>query len=238
MSRKFDLGFVLHIRRYRNTSALVEWFTRSEGRLCTIVKGLYRKNSTYQYILQPFNRLELSWSGQGELKTLTHATNAGVSHWLTGSALMGGLYLNELMVKLLNKQDPCLYVFEAYERTIEQMQQAELIEASLRRFEKILLKELGLGLCFQSVSMTGEPIVADLDYQFDPQWGLLPLSENSSSSSGGTIVSGKVLLALQADCYDESEIKRQAKYFLRAILAYCLEGKKLSSIHIWRRVHV
>src|SRR5512139_4219305 len=99
-------AFVLHAYPYRETSLIVEAFTEAHGRIALVARGAKRPRSELRGLLQGFQPLLLSWSGAGELKTLARAEWRGGMSRLGGSALVCGFYLNELLIKLLPREDP------------------------------------------------------------------------------------------------------------------------------------
>src|SRR6185437_9440208 len=129
-------AYVLHIRSYRETSLLVELFTPEYGRLTVIAKGVRQSKSVLAGLLQPFVPLLVSWSGKHELMTLLHAEANGSAKYLKGECLFAGLYLNELLMYLLQKWDAHLNLFSAYENTLTSLQTNSLEQKTLRSFEK------------------------------------------------------------------------------------------------------
>ena len=99
-------GYVLHSYPYQETSLIVEIFTREFGRVGMVAKGAKRPHSPLRSVLMPFHALTLDWSGKSELKTLRTAEWRGAFRLLKGRALICGFYLNELLLKLLHRDDP------------------------------------------------------------------------------------------------------------------------------------
>src|SRR3989338_1657766 len=98
-------AYVLHLRSYRESSFLVELFTKEQGRMTVLAKGVRKKKSPLQGLLQPFIPLLVSWVGKSELMILTQAEAHGAMKQLKGTCLYAGLYLNELLMGLLQKWD-------------------------------------------------------------------------------------------------------------------------------------
>ena len=147
-SRRTDQeAFVLHSYSYRETSLIVEVFTKQFGRIGVVAKGARRPNSLLRSALQSFQPLYVSWGGRAELKTLYGAELRFGLPRLKGTALMSGFYINELILKLLIRDDPHERLFEVYEGAIHALSvKKPEVEKILRRFERILLAELGYGL--------------------------------------------------------------------------------------------
>ena len=172
--------FVLHLRPYRETSALIEVYSEQAGRAGLIAKGARRPRSPFRGLLQPFAPLLLSWSGRGELGTLTGAepahgadgpqglAGARVSQGLHGAQIFQGMYLNELVMRLLHRHDPHPELFVVYARTLEALAASppQGSEAVLRRFEVALLDATGYGMVLDHDADTGESISADACYRY------------------------------------------------------------------------
>ncbi|MBK5941702.1 DNA repair protein RecO [Halochromatium roseum] len=167
-------GFVLHRRDYRNTSLLIELFTADEGRLACIAKGAKsapRGRSALAALLQPFQPLWLGWVGRGEVKTLTRAEAAAPSIALVAERLYCGFYLNELLIRLIDREDPHEALFVFYQQALADLV-SEPLDAVLRRFELRLLEELGYALDLQS-DRQGKPIEPVRDYCYRSDQGLI-----------------------------------------------------------------
>lgn len=142
-------GFVLHSYPYKETSLIVEVFARDYGRVPVVAKGAKRPHSKLRGVLQTFQPLQLSWSGKSEVRTLISAEWVGGLLPVEGSALLCGFYLNELLVKLLARDDPHPVLFDAYMSALNQLAHGEPAGIVLRKFELQLLKE--------SVSLANSP---------------------------------------------------------------------------------
>lgn len=138
--------FILHRRPYRNTSLLLDAFSPDHGRMGLAARGAAAPRSRLKGLLQPFTPLLLSWSGAGDLATLTGAEDAGLPIALPPHRVLAGLYVNELLMRLLRRLDPQTGLFTAYRTLLTELATAPNEEPVLRRFEKQLLDELGYGL--------------------------------------------------------------------------------------------
>lgn len=141
-----ERAYVLHSIAWRETSLLIQVFSQQYGTVSLVAKGAKRPYSALRAVLSVFQPLHVGWTGANEVKTLTQAECAGL-HVLSGRAMMSVWYMNELLLRLLPKEDPHDVLFTAYEQALEQLahhpKQASL---ALRRFEWILLQETGYGL--------------------------------------------------------------------------------------------
>lgn len=217
---------ILHHHPYRETSVIVELFTQHHGRIAAVAKGIRKPNSRTRSLLQPFNSLLVSWQGKGDLKTLTHFEPESTAVLLQGDCLLSAFYLNELLVRLLQKEDPHPALYTLYHQTLSEFHQGQLHEKTLRIFEKTLLEELGYGLQLQYDFSTNQPFVMEHDYYFYPDQGFKRWEDANNTSS--LVFSGKSLLAIAAGDWND-EILRDAKRLMRLALAPLLGTKPLHS---------
>jgi len=234
-------GYVLHRRAYRDSSLLVELFTPQFGRVGVIARGARQPKSRLHGVLQPFRPLLLSWSGNGELPGLTTGEVDGVVPWLTGQALMGGLYINELLMRLLHRFDPHPDLYAVYHRTVHalgEMAQKTVdgaaissldLERVLRLFEKHLLEEIGYGLVLEHDADDGRPIEAKEVYVYYLLQGPVRLSGSMGVAPNRLTIRGQSLLDLARGCLENGESLREAKRLTRAALAAQLGERPLAS---------
>lgn len=231
-------AYLLHQQPYRDHSALVEIWTHEYGRLGLVARGVQRPKSALRGLLQPFRPLLLSWTGRGELRTLTGAEpNGGGLHWLEGSVLLSGLYLNELLLRLTPREESHPQLFDGYGRALGELAHvASLDESSraaaeqsvLRRFEMRLLGEMGYGLLLDREADSGAPVVEDASYVYDFDRG--PVRLVSRAPPGEVIVlRGDSLLALARDELTQPRVLRDAKLLLRAAVDHHMSGRALQS---------
>jgi len=159
---------VIHRRDYRDSSLLLELFTLEEGRLPAIARGAKSGRSGRAALLQPFLPLQLGLSGRGEIKTLGRVEAEGRAFLLTGKALYCGFYLNELLMRLLQRADPHRELFGHYLRALAGLAQGERLEAWLRGFEIDLLEEIGYQMLLHLEADSGRPVVAGRRYRYVP----------------------------------------------------------------------
>jgi len=227
-------AYILHHRPFRDTSQIIDVLTRDYGRLSLMSRGSRGAKSRLKSVLQPFNSLLLSWSGKGELPTLTSAEPV-ISDviFLTGKALPSAFYINELLVKLLHKHDVHERVFYLYESIIKLLADKNEIEPVLRLFEKQLLEELGFGLNLGVQAETGEPVIKDDMYAYYLEHGPVS-SECVHDEQYLTKIAGSSLLALDQNKLDSEQSLRDAKRLMRSILNYYLQGKPIKSRELFR----
>lgn len=223
-------AYVLHTRPYRNTSLLIDAFSADYGRVSLVAKGALRPRSPLAEVRQPFSPLALSWVGQSSLKTLVDVQPQGRAYWLTGKALMSGLYVNELLIKLMGDGDAHPRLFAYYARVIQQLADGKAAAIVLRLFEKQLVAEMGFGLGIEQGQIK---VNAHEQYRFDPDWGVRPVNADETTFAG--VVSGNTLLALAREQLDGLEVQREARAFLGTVITHCLGGATLQSPLIWRQ---
>jgi DNA repair protein RecO (recombination protein O) len=181
-------GYVLHATAWRETSLIVQAFSRDHGWVTLVAKGAKRPHSVLRPALSVFQPLLLSWSGATEVKTMTRAECAGV-HPLLGPAMMSCWYMNELMFRLLPREDPHPGLFDAYVIALQQLAAGQTAAGALRKFEWTLLKETGYGL-------DQEPPDFD-DAQQEPQLRARLRERLAEHLVGRPLATRQVLLALQ-----------------------------------------
>ncbi len=223
-------GYVLHTYPYRETSLVVEAFTRSHGRVAMIARGAKRPHSALRGNIMAFQPLGLSWSGRGELRLLLRAEWQGGQQRLQGRALLCGFYLNELLLKLLPREDAHEMLFLDYQEALSRLAAEPEAGAVLRRFEKALLRELGYAL---PLERDGFQIDPEMSYAYDPERG--PVALNGAAQAG-LVLSGRTLLDIVQDDYSDPSTLQQAKALMRLLIGHRLEQKTLNSRRIFEEL--
>jgi DNA repair protein RecO (recombination protein O) len=213
------------------TSLIVEAFTRSHGRVSVIARGARRPRSAMRGVLLSFHPLRLGWSGSGELGNLISAEWSGAIQPLAGRGLMCGFYLNELLLRLLPRDDAHELLFDFYGEALRGLSAGTEQGAVLRSFEKRLLAELGYAPLLEREAASGAPIEPERRYVYEPDRGPLALR---NSHSGELTVSGQTLLDLAADEYTRPETRDEARMLLRALIGQRLHGQVLHTRTVLR----
>ena len=217
--------FVLHTYPFKETSLVVELFTREFGRISAVAKGARRPRSAMRGMLQSFQPLLGAWSGKLELKTL-HSLDwyAGLL-MLQGEALMCGFYLNELLLRLLPREDPHEALFDEYAQTLISLSVAGNDSANiLRRFELRLLQSLGYAVPLTH-NIKNEMVLSEMQYYYVPEIG--PVSVRHDYQENGVQLSGKTLIDMAQDDYSDIQTQQQSKYLMRLLVAHYLGDKPL-----------
>ena len=196
-------AYVLHSRPFRETSLIVDIFSFEYGRISLLARGKRRSKDPQQAIIQPFYPLQISWRGRHELKNLQHVEAAGQALRLQSKRLYSGFYVNELLMRLLPKEDPQTHLFAYYQALLEALQQQDdATEILLRRFERQLLSQLGYDIVTTHEYGNDAAIATVNSYDYFPLQGFMLASDETVS--GRLRVPGQVLLALAADDYQSA----------------------------------
>lgn len=221
-------AYVLHTYPFRETSLIVEVFSRDYGRLALLARGARRPRSALRGLLMAFQPLELSWAGKGEVRTLMKAEWQGGLPLLKGHALFCGYYLNELLMALLAREDAHERLFFAYADTLQRFALG-LREADLRIFEHILLSELGYGFSLEHDCL-GERIISESFYAYEIERGVVNLLRSGDSPLS---VRGKTLLDLANKDFSDPISLLEIKQLMRALITHYLGGQHLETRKIF-----
>ena len=234
-------AYLLHRRPFQNTSLLVDFFCLDYGMVRAVAKGARREKSKYRALLQLFQPLLISFSGRGELKTVTGA-EAGLSALsLKGDRLFSGMYINELLTRLLHNYVEHTVLYQHYQESLIALQGDADIQTVLRRFELKLLVELGYGLNLDTDCHSHDPIDRHKSYRFTPGLGFelaitaepIPtpgVAEAApNTANGAQLFRGEDLIALREMELGDALVAKSAKRLLRLALGAHLGGKPLTS---------
>lgn len=232
-------AFLLHARPFRETSLIIEAFTRNFGRVGLLARGVRNPKSRKRALVMPFQSLLLGWSGKGELPLLTSIEATDCARELKAEQRYAVFYLNELLLKLLHRHDAHESLFDFYSGILDEIYQGVPIQHALRRFEKELLSQSGYGLILHQEAKTSRPVEAERHYQYIPDQGpkLVVQSENNKSSTQQSItLRGKSLLDFYYDVFDDKESLKECRKLVRYLLDRQLEGKPLHSRRVYHQV--
>lgn len=224
-------AFVLHSRPFSETSLLLDLFSENEGRVRVLAKGARSRRSHLKGALQPFTPLLVRWSGRGEVKTLRNAEAVSLALPLSGITLYCGLYVNELVSRVLQPESPFQELFFDYLNCLQALASTHgKPEPALRRFELALLGHLGYGVDFLHCAGSGEPVSDNMTYSYREERGFIAsLVVNNRSFTG------RELQALCEREFPDADTLRAAKRFTRIALKPYLGGKPLKSQELFRQ---
>lgn len=231
-------AFVLHAHAWRETSLILDVFSRHHGRLPLVAKGAKRPHSQLRTVLLGFAPFAASWSGHGEVRTLTRAEWSGGVPPLSGLSLLCGFYFNELLMRLLPREDPHEVLFDAYLRVLAQLGEGayatrQQVEPLLRGFEMQLLRELGHLPELHLLGGSNEPVLAQGLYVVDAQHGVL---EHAGDDHAATM-RGAQLLAIADGRWEQPGALRGAKTLMRELLGYHLGSQPLRTRQLLIDLH-
>ena len=234
-----ESAWVLHARAYRETSLIVEAFGRSVGRVALVARGAKRPRSELHGLLQAFQPLALTWTGAGEMKTLVKAEWTGGAALPSGAALLSAFYLNELLLKLLPREDPHPALWDAYADSIRALgERGNRVDRAdraaqagvLRSFELTLLAELGYAMTLTREGDSGAPIDPGRSYHYAIDRG--PLAHLAEPLPEWPQVRGSTLIALASGSYPDPDTAAEAKRLMRRVLDHYLEHRWIFSRRI------
>ncbi|MBU6953722.1 DNA repair protein RecO [Hahella sp. HN01] len=222
-------AYVLHSRPYRESSQIVDLLTEADGKASAVMKGGGRRKGASN-TLQPFTELEVELGGRGELKSLIRCETTNLRYPLAGAALYAGLYLNELLLKLLQPLESSREVFDAYKSSLTFLSLPQTnLEPGLRELEFTLLNELGFGVDFCVESATGDAVKSNIAYHFSLTEGVSRTPEPYS-----IVIEGRHLLAMAERDWSVPGSLAAAKKLTRRCLDELLGGRPLHSRELMR----
>lgn len=214
-------AFILQQRNYRETSLIMDVFTRDFGRVPVLAKGVRKAKSKTAGLLQPFIPLHVSCFGKSELKTLTVVEMAQTTIVLKGQALYCGFYMSELISRFLHPYDAHPELFSHYHTGLSRLAEASAIEATLRNFELDLIDIVGYGLQLDYDAHQQKPVEPAKHYRFHVEQGPIEAEDGRFT--------GRVLQAIKARALADPEVLGAAKTLMRAVIDRHLQGKPLKS---------
>ena len=229
-----QVAYILHKRPFRDSSQIIEAFTREHGRISLMSRGTRGAKSKTAGLLQIFRPLLIGWQGRGEMPFLNSVEMADIkAPVLSGKSQMSAMYINELLVYLLHKNDVHAEVFDQYHRCLYALKEADNVEIVLRLFEKELLQLLGFGLNLVVDADSGEPVREASHYAYHFEHGPVLCDKNRQLKT--PIVSGESLLAYEQSKIVSDRQRSEIKQLMRFVLAGHLGRNKLKSRELFRK---
>lgn len=218
------LGYLLHHQPWRDTSRILEVFTREHGRLSLFARAVRGPVARLAPVLQPFRPLLLTFSGGGEAAYLSHAERADNCGTLPPACVMAAFYLNELLLRLTTRHDPLPALFDHYHTTLGRLRAQEPLATTLRVFEKRLLELTGYGLELGTEAHSGAPLEPGGYYDFRPAVGLTRTGAHAAGA-----LAGASLIELREERLSGARALEDARRLLQSALEACLEGRPLAT---------
>ena len=222
---QLEPAWLLHHRPWSDTSRILELLTRAHGRITLFAHGARRPKSPWRSVLMPFQPLLVSWSGRGDGGTLTGAEIGAAVAALPPAQLLSAFYLNELLLRLLPKEDRHERLYDAYAGTLAALR-AEPGHLALRVFERVLLDELGYGVDLARDAGSGATVEADRYYHFEPGRGVFAVREGAAEADA---LRGLDLIAVARGELGDAQSLSAARRIFGAAIAHCLEGRGLAT---------
>ncbi len=226
-------AYILHHRPFRDTSQILDLFSQDHGRVSVVARGSRGARSKLKGVLRPFMPLNVSWVQKTDLGTLTGAEVGGPPLSLVGDALMGGYYLNELLLHFLHRHDPQPDVFDLYTRTVRTIGGTDALAACMRSFEMALLKAIGYALVTDVDAHQHAPLKTDAHYEYRFEAGPVEVQR----TSGALVFPGQMLLAIGEQRFEDAAVLKAANRLLREVIAFHLGGKELKSRKVLVDLH-
>ncbi len=227
-------AYVLHSQPFQNTSLLVDFFTMDYGRVRAVAKGARREKSKYRSLVQAFHPLLVSFSGRGEVKTVGAVEAGHGAIVLQGERLFSGMYVNEILCRLLHNHEEHKSLYLNYQDTLIGLQGNSNMEVILRKFELNLLAELGYAINLDEDYLSHQPITEECRYRFTPDVGFEITDQEEEPDKNPRIFRGLHLIALRQLDIEEKESAKAAKRLLRIALGAHLGEKPLNSRALFR----
>ena len=224
--------FIIHQRPYRETSLLLDIFSREYGRLRLIAKGARKTKKWPAALFQTNRNLNISWSGRGELGTLTDIEATQPAFEIHGKCVMAVFYMNELLIRLLHTHEPHAELFDAYAMALTRLAHEEDESTTLRYFERQLLDSIGYGLVLDHDIENGTEISAEKEYHYIVNHGAQLQNHNAGTSIK---ISGATLLALAEERLDSQTNTSSLKKLMRSTLSTYLGDEPLKSRELYRQ---
>ena len=222
--------YILHSRNYRETSLLLDVFSRRHGRISLVAKGARKQKNDRRALLQPGRKINIAWTMRRELGTLTQVEPGHDRNPQAAAGLLTVFYLNELLARLLHRHEPHAELFDSYTEAMEKLTDTATEQVTLRIFEKRLLEALGYGLALDA-DTGGNAIRPDQDYNYLVEQGPAPAVSPGPDS---LVISGRTLLALAQENLDDDIVLAEAKQLMRRALGNLLGDKPLVSRELYQ----
>lgn len=183
MHKSLHRFFILHSRAYRETSAIITAFSLESGKISFVAKGVKSTRNKLRVLTEPFIPMTVELSGNSELKNSYSMDSDGMGMVLSGIHLYCGIYINELLTRVLPSEEPDQALYSAYQQTITRLSKQESPEPILREFEFFLLQQMGYAVEFNVDAESGDDIDEFQRYRYVAETGLIKTKQMGSKHS-------------------------------------------------------
>lgn len=221
----FAPAWILHRYPYRETSLILEVLSRDHGRLGLVGRGA-RRGSRSGALIAPFAPVAVSFRRRGDLGNLAGIESAGPPYAFSGAAFFAACYLNELVLRLLPRDDPAPEVFALYSDALAGLAAETSPAQPVRRFEGRLVRALGFASPLDR-DRGGKVLDGRARYRYDPRHGVV-------AASPGEGFTGLLLRAIAAERFDEPGVLDAAAEIFRSIIMFHLGGRPLKTLEVAR----
>lgn len=182
------LAYVLHTHDWSETSLILDLFTLSHGRVVAVAKGAKRPSSQLRSVLLPFQCISVAFGSKpvadDQVWLLRHAEWGGGPAWPGGAALVPAMYVNELMIRMLPRQDAMPVLWAAYADLLPVLTSPDTLHAGLRAFELMMLRQMGHLPDLSLHSTSSQTLDDDVLYTLHPELGVAEAQDDEAALPG------------------------------------------------------
>ncbi|QRN41582.1 MAG: DNA repair protein RecO [Neisseriaceae bacterium] len=230
-----QIGYLLNTRPWKESSLLIDIFTQDYGKKILIARGARKATSALRGVLNPFTPISFSWFGKNSLLTLHQASWIGGQPMPQGIALLSSWYINELVFKLVPPNDPHPKIFIGLKTSMLALANNQDPSSQLRKFEWILLNELGLAPSIL-VDIYENPIKKNHFYQVKYESNLIPIYSEKPHIDHFVTVSGETLININREDYTLEKTRQEAREFFQYLIAQHIPNHQIVSSHILKQL--
>ena len=207
-----SLGYILRTRPYSDANVIVDLFTKEVGRITCMARPAKLRGKVQKGHLQPFRILQLDWQGRSEMLRLNQ-TDERFRHRVPVASLLYGLYLNELILRLIPQNTSLDALYSDYQSALQLLVESDAPMLVVMRFELALMEGLGHSLNLWHDDQDGFEIEAGKRYLYSVGAGVLPYDPKQPQVLG-VLINSDLLLAMREPAEMEMPELRLQRQFL------------------------